>query len=122
MHDEMLHYLEYLSDKNYQDSVWVGSERPHPMVMFDDIIHFFFDDTGLADDADDCIGWYVRDVRESAYIRSAVEAMDVVLNRYGTELKDAEYVAKPEWQHVLATAKAVLAVVSEPGTDATPGP
>ena len=44
--------------------------------------------------------------------------MDVILKKYGTALKDAEYASKPEWQHVLTTAKAALAVVSEPGLDA----
>ena len=86
----------------------------------DDIVHFFFDDTGLADDVDECIGLYVRDAREAAYIRSVVEAMDIVLSKYGTKSKDAEYVTMPEWQHVLVTAKAALAVVSEPGPGGEP--
>lgn len=114
MHEEIQHYLEYLADEDYQRRVWIEGERPHPMAMVDDLIHFFFDDTRLADDIDDCIGWYVRDAREATAIRAAVEAFDAVLDKYGTKLRDAEYVAKPEWAQVLATAKAALAVVSEP--------
>lgn len=117
-HDDIRYYLGYLSDAGYQQRVWVQGERPHPDERFDDIIHFFFDDTNLADNVEGCIGWFVRDLREASYIRAVVEAMDVVLNKYGTELTDAEYVAKPEWAQVLATAKAALAVVSEPGRDA----
>lgn len=114
MHDEMLDYLKHLSDEKYQDRVWVGSERPHPMVMVDDIMHFFYDDTSLGEDADRCIGWFLRDAREAVYIRAVIEAMDVVWQKYGTALKGSEYVAVPEWQHVLATAKAAFVVVSEP--------
>ena len=53
----------------------------------------------------------MRDAREAAYIRSVVEARDVVLSKYGTELKDAECVAKPGWKRVMVAAKAALAIV-----------
>lgn len=119
-HRDIAYYLGYLSNASYQEKAWVQGKVFHPTETIDDIVHFFFDDTGLADDVDECIGLYVRDAREAAYIRSVVEAMDIVLNKYGTKSKDAEYVTTPEWQHVLVTAKAALAVVSEPGPGGEP--
>lgn len=42
---------------------------------------------------------------EAAEISKLVEAIETVLQRYGTKLSDAEYIQLPEWTAVLKAAK-----------------
>ncbi len=38
-------------------------------------------------------------------ISMLVERIEVIFQKYGTKLSDAEYIGLPEWAAVLATAK-----------------
>ena len=92
-------------------------ERERPDVSFDNIVHYILDDTRLDEDADDRIGSYVRDAKEAAYVHEAAKAILAMLKTYGGGLTDAQYTARPEWQHVLATAKAALVAVRAPDAE-----
>ncbi len=117
MHKELVGYLTALADAAYQEREWVPRTLSERTVTFDDIVHFIFDDTRLSRDAGDCIGEYLRNSNEAVHVRAVAAAIDTVLNTYGGSLTDAEYIAKPEWQDVLRTAKAALAAVSAPDDD-----
>ena len=111
MHEELEFHLSYLADQDYQERAWVGGDYGTDNVTFDDIVHFILDDAELDRDEDDHVGWFIRDANEAEYVRAAAKAVLAVLKTYGGSLTDAQYIAKPEWQHVLDTAKAALAAV-----------
>jgi hypothetical protein len=107
MRAELIQHLNELSDIDYQRRVWVlgGSEGTVVHDEFDYAVHFLYDDTKLAADPASTIGWILRNDEEAAEISKLIEAMEVVFQRYGTKLSDAEYIQLPEWVTVLAAAK-----------------
>jgi hypothetical protein len=111
MHDELKDYTEVLSDVEYQRRVWVDKEKPTSLMTFDDIIHFYFDDTDLSTDADGCIGWFLRNQAEADAVRQVVGVIDVVLDEYEGTATDAEYIRAPHWPDVVAAAKSLLAIM-----------
>jgi len=116
MRDELLDYLDGLSDLDYQQKVWVRREA-HPGVKHDELdyaIHFLFDDTGLARAPQASIGAFLFDEAEARAVQDVTRALDAVLDQYGTALTDAAYLAKPEWQHVVDAAQSALQALKQP--------
>lgn len=115
MRKELLENLQSLADLEYQKRVWVNSEPDGSVVHdeFDYAVHFLYDDTALADDVRSTIGWILRDDSEAQFIEALTICIDGVFEKYGTELSDAQYITLPEWQSVVAAAKAALVVISE---------
>ena len=64
-----------------------------------------YDDTDLADDPMSLIGWILTGKNEADVITNLVKALDIIFDKYGTELADKEYIAKNEWENVLSMAK-----------------
>jgi hypothetical protein len=54
----------------------------------------------------------LKDASEAESVTALVRTIDVVLNRYGTNLSDAEYIEVPEWRFVVVAAKATMAVLA----------
>jgi hypothetical protein len=89
MREELLGYLNDLL-RAKTDPAWIEG-------LFDQAVHFLFDDTPLPHEA---LGYYLASNEEVRATQAVVEALDVVLTKYGTTLKDAEYFSKPEWVEV----------------------
>jgi hypothetical protein len=112
---DFLHCIRSLADLPYQQKVWVRGEK-HPGVEYDEFrhaVHFLFDDTDLSTDPHSDIGWFLRNANEADHVAAVVAALEVIFNKYGTEMSDAEYIALPEWQQVLHTAALALAATGE---------
>lgn len=113
MRVELITSLESLSDKIYQQAYWVNGECPTGTIdCFDLPVHFLFDDTDLATDAQSCIGYFVRDEDEAQAITALCKTLDDIFDKYGTELTDAEYIVLPEWDNVISQAKFALDTVN----------
>ena len=97
MRVELLGYLNDLR-RAKTDPAWIEGE-------FDHVVHFLFDDTPLPDQA---LGYYLASNEEVGAIQAVVEALDLVLTKHGTKLKDAEYFSKPEWAEVERRAEDAL--------------
>lgn len=112
---ELVANLVALSSKEYQQHVWVEGHSWGKVVHdeFDYAVHFFFDDSTLQRDPYDNIGWMLRDRAEADMVTAVIEAIDVVLVKYGNGLTDAEYIATPEWVAVVEAAGAALAVIPD---------
>lgn len=111
MREELLSYIRGLSDVDYQYRAWV--ERPSSVHGYDELdytIHFFYDDTGLAENPYAWVGLVLRSRDEANCIKSLVSAIDVVFDKYGVELSDQEYLDKEEWEDVVKNARAALKV------------
>ncbi|ELQ6134880.1 SCO4402 family protein [Cronobacter dublinensis] len=106
MRKELIDYIHGLSDREYQYQAWVEDNRPgggHDELDY--AIHFLYDDTDLADDPMSLIGWILTGKNEADVITNLVKALDIIFDKYGTELSDKEYLAKNEWENVLSMAK-----------------
>jgi hypothetical protein len=113
MRAELIQHLNALSDIDYQQRAWVLGRSEGDVVHdeFDYAVHFLYDDTHLASDPTSTIGWILRNDEEATEISKLIEAMEVVFQRYGTKLSDAEYIQLPEWTAVLTTAKNAASLI-----------
>ena len=112
MREELISYLSGLSDLEYQYQAWV--ERSSPGLDYDELnytIHFLYDDTGLAENASDWIGLVLKDEKEARSVANVVSALDVIFDKYGTELSDKEYLEKKEWLWVVSASKDALSIL-----------
>jgi hypothetical protein len=107
MRAELIQHLNELSDIDYQRRVWVLGSSEGDVVHdeFDYAVHYLYDDTKLAADPASTIGWILRSAEEAAEISKLIEAIETVLQRYGTKLSNAQYIQLPEWTAVLKAAK-----------------
>jgi len=114
MRNELIGYLEGLSDLDYQRNCWVKQICPPP-IQADDFalsVHFFYDDTELSTNPHTLIGWILYDESEVEAIRKLTFSIDIIFEIYGTVLSDEEYIGKPEWSFVLEAATHAKAVLS----------
>ena len=113
---ELVENLYALADPVYQRKAWVERKYP-PRVEYDDFdmqVHFFFDDRGLADDAQGQIGWLLKSLDEATAVTAVTLAIDAVLKKHGKKRTDAEYISYPEWSYVVEAARAAISVLNEP--------
>ena len=103
---EVMSSLGELSDLNYQHQHWVGGLFPESSLF--DAVHRLFDDTALSDDPEACLDEFLKSEQELTAIRAVMNALDQVLVKYGTGLKDVEYTLKPEWPEVVSLAQFAL--------------
>ena len=111
MRKELEEHLQALADPAYQRRVWVDGQAEGAVQHdeFDYAVHFLFDDTQLASDVHSTVGWILSDAAEAECITALVRSIDVVFERYGFKLSDAEYIELPEWHSVVQAAKAAVA-------------
>ncbi|EXB46957.1 hypothetical protein J699_00535 [Acinetobacter sp. 1000160] len=79
----------------------------------DDIIHFFFDDTQLANNTAHELTWILESEEEIRIIKELTEILDKILNKYGVHLLDTDYIYKPEWKNVINTAQEALDIIKK---------
>lgn len=114
MRGELLEHLSELSDSGYQKMYWVDGQQDGA-VLHDEMdysIHFIYDDTCLGSDASKAIGWFLKNENEAGAIRKLVCSLDSIFERYGNQLSDAEYISKPEWKQVIASAREAYELLS----------
>lgn len=106
MRDELIEYLQGLSDKEYQIKYWVNLDCPEGVEdSFDLAVHFLFDDTSLSSNPEKTIGVFLKDEKEANSIKVLCDEINAILDKYGTKLPDKEYINCPEWNNVLKLAK-----------------
>lgn len=113
MRTELIQHLIALSDIDYQQRVWVLGESEGATLHdeFDYAVHYLYDDTRLAADPASTIGWILRSDEEAIKMSTLVEAIEMVFQRHGTNLSDAEYIQLPEWAAVLKAAKDAASLI-----------
>ena len=119
MRAELLSYISDLSDFLYQKTYWNSEGKIQALKKtgkehgFDFSVHFLYDDTSLADDAEGCIGSFLKDKDEAKAIKKVVDSLDIIFDKYGLDLSDEKYILKPEWNEVLESAKDALKVLQK---------
>ncbi len=123
MRRELINYLLGLSDPDYQKNCWIDGICPAGVEHdeFDYAVHFLFDDTDLCSDAKSFIGVFLKDEKEANLIQKLCEHIEVIFDKYGTELSDEEYINCLEWGFVVTAAKeAYLALLASSAQENIP--
>jgi hypothetical protein len=113
--DNLIYYLEILSDKAKQQQRWVEHIYP-PGVVYDHLdycIHFLYDDTALADDPEVTLGDILVNQDEANQVRSLIGTFEIVFDKLGMTKTDEEYINSPEWQGVVEAASRLLKFIKE---------
>ena len=90
---------------------WVEKLSRDPWHSFEEVIHFFFDDSNLADDASKEVGFILLDEAEVRAVSEVTSALDSLLKVHGVRLTDAQYIESPEWQGVVELANHAASIV-----------
>jgi len=110
MRRELIQHLEALADTRYQQECWVKGHCP-PGIEYDEfdyVVHFIFDDTPLSDNPNNLIGVVLCDTLEADAIKQLTCSLNSIFDNYGMNLSDSEYITKPEWRDVVASAQKAL--------------
>jgi hypothetical protein len=111
MRADLCSFLKYLSDQDYQQSVWVREEPREEWVTFSDAVSFLFDDTKLSKAPYTCIGLFLLNRNEADHLTKLISVLGGIFERHGAMLDDAAYIALPEWQQVIEAAQAAKQLI-----------
>lgn len=110
----LIAFLEVLADSEYQNKFWKQKKGVNVIQNYADfemVIHFFFDDTQLAEDAYHEIEYFLKTEQEAIVLTELTQLLNALLEKYGTTLLDSEYIEKPEWSKIINHAKKVLDII-----------
>jgi hypothetical protein len=109
---EMMHYLQALSDTDYQLRVWIRGENvsENGQDCLGYALTFFFEDTMLAEAPERNIGTILYSDQEVASVRDVTDALEHLINQLGDDCTDLEYISSPYWRPVVAAAQEAVTV------------
>ncbi|MEG3931670.1 MULTISPECIES: SCO4402 family protein [unclassified Microcoleus] len=110
MREELLETLRSLADREYQHKVWLERDYPPEIKYdcFDEVVHFLYDDTVLAENPYLAIGAIIEDEKEARLMSAVCQAIDLVFEALGTGVSDEEYIKSCEWTKVVEAALRAL--------------
>lgn len=112
MRSELIDLLHALSDSDYQRNCWVLGDCPPGVIdNFDLAVQFLFDDTQLAQKPELWVGEILKSNIEADAMRNLGDAINGILNVYGTDKSDAEYINTREWSDVIKLASEALKII-----------
>ncbi|HEU5157695.1 MAG TPA: hypothetical protein VFU43_11935 [Streptosporangiaceae bacterium] len=109
--------LNALADPDYQRRVWVERQYPRP-GYYDDLdanISFLYDDSDIAEDPQRNIGYALRNEGEARAIENLHKVLSPLYDALPPGIDDAEVIALPEWQAVVAAARQAVRAFAEAG-------
>lgn len=108
MRRDLLYYLKLICDLNSnRSSVRSATED------LEYITHFFFDDTELATNADDYLGWVLKNKSETDAIRNLGQSLDVYIERVAPNDMPLVLTQGELWEAVRENARKALSVLSQ---------
>jgi hypothetical protein len=107
--------IEALADPELQRRAWIGRQAAPvgECPSFDDAVHWLFDDSGINNGAKSSVGELFYDDREAQSVDSVMFQIDRLLDKYGGELADEQYINTSEWPEIVATAAQCLRLLRE---------
>lgn len=107
--------VEHLSDRNYQQRAWIEGTLPYPSeYSFAHAYNCLFEDIAVMDDPFDRVGDVLRDAVEARALLPLKRAIERLHEAMGYNRTDAEYLASPLWDDVVAAAGQALATLQRP--------
>jgi hypothetical protein len=105
---ELLGYIEEIVETGSM------SGRQQTEFDIDQIFHFFFDDTNLADEDESSIGTILIDSGEELAVRKLTQRLDRLFNKIG-DASTREYLAHPDWGDLAREAHSVAMLLNRSG-------
>lgn len=112
-------FSESLSDEAYQKRVWIDHQPSAVRDSFTDVVHFFYDDTTLAEHPDQWVGLVLRNASEVDAVKALASAMDSLFAKMGTEEPDEVYIRSADWPHIVTLARRLVAQLEQPDEPVT---
>jgi hypothetical protein len=103
--------LESLSDRDYQQRVWLRGEIEKSQDDLTEVANILYDDLGLSESPHSCIGEFLLNADEADHLGKLPSLLDRIFETHGLDLTDAAYVALPEWQQVIECAQAARRLI-----------
>lgn len=119
MRTNLIAYVESLSDLKYQRQYWGKTDPKNPNFYddFDESIHFLYDSTDIATDPKSWLGLALKNDKEVILVTALDESIETLLQKYGYELTDEQYMATQEWRSILKNAKTLHSELISKNTD-----
>ncbi|KYC39213.1 hypothetical protein WA1_31190 [Scytonema hofmannii PCC 7110] len=114
MRGELLETLRSLASREYQQKAWINHNYPAGVLYdsFDEVVHFLFDDTILAENPNAAIGVILENDKEARLIAAVCTAIKQVFEAHGTEMSDEEYINSSKWTNVVEAASMALHLIT----------
>lgn len=107
---DVIEALRALADEELH-VVWRNREPSTPSLT--DAVHWLIDDSWFdTKSATSMVGRLFADEREAAGVDAAVSTLLVILDEVGPVQPDRAYLDHPNWQDVVSTSRAALAILT----------
>jgi hypothetical protein len=109
---EVMLALASLSDREYQERVWIRQQLPHKNYIdnFDNAVHALYDDWIVLPEPRAAVGSVLVNGPEVERIAALGVTLDGLLEELG-ESPDSAYLAHADWDTVLAQASSALSAM-----------
>lgn len=102
--NELREIIREISEKNLQESYWIKGDDYPNVSGIDEIFHFFFDDTDLAENSDSEIGNILLNGEEAIIVRMICSALNEMHERLG-DVNSTYYMEDEKWNDIINLAK-----------------
>lgn len=116
MRRELIEALKSLSDRDYQQRVWIDKEFPHEN-FYDDLtttVNIFHDLISDDEDFGRYIGTFLASQEEAAAVEGVHQSLDATIDALG-ESPDGRYLSDPRWNDVVAKAAHAKSILNQTG-------
>ncbi len=105
--DNLLTYLSYLADYDYQKRVWreMGAKQGDMCISYTESVCMVFDDTGLGDAMNE--GWAIFDAQADQAIKELSDLIDVTKQ----DMPDRMFIDTPQMQYIRNKALQALHMI-----------
>lgn len=111
---ELIEYIRELASPSLQESLWIRNEDAPNSSGIDEVFHFFFDDTDIAERPLDYIGELFISGEEVDTVRAVTEQLDSLLKRLG-DVGSKHYMTHSEWPALVAKSQKALDLLAPHG-------
>ena len=112
MRVDLVAFVAILADEVHQQSAWIQGNRMSVWDNFDEIVHFFYDDTSLNSEPERYIGKILLNQAEAEFVKSLISALDNLFDSYGTNRSDEFYINSAQWKDITSRAQRLSALLT----------
>lgn len=116
MRQELVDTMTSLSDREYQQRVWIDKKYPHEN-FYDDLtttVNVFHDLITDDEDFSEYVGAFLVNQEEARAVEQVYRALDVVIDALGDSADD-RYLSDPHWADVVNKATLAKSVLTRSG-------
>jgi hypothetical protein len=90
-----------------------AADLPGSRESLDYLVHFLFDDTTLAENANSTVGWILKSPEEAECLKALASALDRFLEAFPGNATPENAFTDPLWKEVQRRSEVVAALVGE---------